>query len=328
MMTIKYIIKNLIRMITLLVAVTIFSFILVTSSPIDPVQSYVGAGVAVTPEQREEIAEYWGLNDKPIERFENWFENIIKGDMGTSLIYRKPVSEVIGEKFQSSMILMITSWIISGILGFVLGIIMGVFKGSFADRIIKTICLVISSTPTFWIGMMFLMIFSVNLGWFPTGFSVPVGVSADSVTIGQKIYHAILPAITLSFSSFSNIALHTRIKITEIMESDYVLFAKARGEKLIDIIKRHVLRNALIPAVTLQFAFISEIFGGSILAEQVFSYPGMGQAAVDAGLRGDIALLLGITIISSIFVFVGNIIANILYTVLNPKIREGGVYSE
>ncbi len=328
MMTIKYIIKNLIRMITLLVAVTIFSFILVTSSPIDPVQSYVGAGVAVTPEQREEIAEYWGLNDKPIERFENWFENIIKGDMGTSLIYRKPVSEVIGEKFQSSMILMITSWIISGILGFVLGIIMGVFKGSFVDRIIKTICLVISSTPTFWIGMMFLMIFSVNLGWFPTGFSVPVGVSADSVTIGQKIYHAILPAITLSFSSFSNIALHTRIKITEIMESDYVLFAKARGEKLIDIIKRHVLRNALIPAVTLQFASISEIFGGSILAEQVFSYPGMGQAAVDAGLRGDIALLLGITIISSIFVFVGNIIANILYTVLNPKIREGGVYSE
>ncbi|OUQ57182.1 ABC transporter permease [Tyzzerella sp. An114] len=327
-MTIKYIIKNLIRMITLLVAVTIFSFILVTSSPIDPVQSYVGAGVAVTPEQREEIAEHWGLNDKPIERFENWFENIIKGDMGTSLIYRKPVSEVIGEKFQSSMILMITSWIISGILGFVLGIIMGVFKGSFVDRIIKTICLVISSTPTFWIGMMFLMIFSVNLGWFPTGFSVPVGVSADSVTIGQKIYHAILPAITLSFSSFSNIALHTRIKITEIMESDYVLFAKARGEKLIDIIKRHVLRNALIPAVTLQFASISEIFGGSILAEQVFSYPGMGQAAVDAGLRGDIALLLGITIISSIFVFVGNIIANILYTVLNPKIREGGVYSE
>lgn len=328
MMTIKYIIKNLIRMITLLVAVTIFSFILVTSSPIDPVQSYVGAGVAVTPEQREEIAEHWGLNDKPIERFENWFENIIKGDMGTSLIYRKPVSEVIGEKFQSSMILMITSWIISGILGFVLGIIMGVFKGSFVDRIIKTICLVISSTPTFWIGMMFLMIFSVNLGWFPTGFSVPVGVSADSVTIGQKIYHAILPAITLSFSSFSNIALHTRIKITEIMESDYVLFAKARGEKLIDIIKRHVLRNALIPAVTLQFASISEIFGGSILAEQVFSYPGMGQAAVDAGLRGDIALLFGITIISSIFVFVGNIIANILYTVLNPKIREGGVYSE
>ena len=328
MMTIKYIIKNLIRMITLLVAVTIFSFILVTSSPIDPVQSYVGAGVAVTPEQREEIAGHWGLNDRPIERFENWFENIIKGDMGTSLIYRKPVSEVIGEKFQSSMILMITSWIISGILGFVLGIIMGVFKGSFVDRIIKTICLVISSTPTFWIGMMFLMIFSVNLGWFPTGFSVPVGVSADSVTIGQKIYHAILPAITLSFSSFSNIALHTRIKITEIMESDYVLFAKARGEKLIDIIKRHVLRNALIPAVTLQFASISEIFGGSILAEQVFSYPGMGQAAVDAGLRGDIALLLGITIISSIFVFVGNIIANILYTVLNPKIREGGVYSE
>ena len=112
------------------------------------------------------------------------------------------------------------------------------------------------------------------------------------------------------------------------MKSDYILFAKARGESLFNIIKRHVLRNALIPAVTLQFASISEIFGGSILAEQVFSYPGLGQTAVDAGLRGDIPLLLGIALISSIFVFLGNIIANILYAVLDPKIREGAKYIE
>lgn len=328
MNVIKIIFKNLIRMITLLIAVAIASFILVTSSPIDPVQSYVGEGVAVSAEQREEIVNYWGLYNSPIERFENWGKNILNGDMGTSLIYRKPVSEVIGEKFQSSIILMSVSWIISGLLGFVLGVIMGVFESSKIDNFIRNICFIISSTPSFWIGMMFLIIFSVKLGWFPIGFSVPIGVSSDNITLGQKLYHAILPALTLSFSSFSNIALHTRAKITEIMKSDYILFAKARGESLFNIIKRHVLRNALIPAVTLQFASISEIFGGSILAEQVFSYPGLGQTAVDAGLRGDIPLLLGIALISSIFVFLGNIIANILYAVLDPKIREGAKYSE
>ena len=205
---------------------------------------------------------------------------------------------------------------------------MGVFESSKIDKFIRNICFIISSTPSFWIGMMFLIIFSVKLGWFPIGFSVPIGVSSDNITFSQKLYHAILPAITLSFSSFSNIALHTRAKITEIMKSNYILFAKARGESLFNIIKRHVLRNALIPAVTLQFASISEIFGGSILAEQVFSYPGLGQTAVDAGLRGDIPLLLGIALISSIFVFLGNIIANILYAVLDPKIREGAKYSE
>ena len=328
MNVIKIIFKNSIRMITLLIAVAIASFILVTSSPIDPVQSYVGEGVAVSAEQREEIANYWGLYNSPIERFESWGKNILNGDMGTSLIYRKPVSEVIGEKFQSSIILMSVSWIISGILGFVLGVIMGVFESSKIDKFIRNICFIISSTPSFWIGMMFLIIFSVKLGWFPIGFSVPIGVSSDNITFSQKLYHAILPALTLSFSSFSNIALHTRAKITEIMKSDYILFAKARGESLFNIIKRHVLRNALIPAVTLQFASISEIFGGSILAEQVFSYPGLGQTAVDAGLRGDIPLLLGIALISSIFVFLGNIIANILYAVLDPKIREGAKYSE
>ena len=328
MNVIKIIFKNSIRMITLLIAVAIASFILVTSSPIDPVQSYVGEGVAISAEQREEIANYWGLYNSPIESFENWGKNILNGDMGTSLIYRKPVSEVICEKFQSSIILMSVSWIISGILGFVLGVIMGVFESSKIEKFIRNICFIITSTPSFWIGMMFLIIFSVKLGWFPIGFSVPIGVSSDNITFGQKLYHAVLPALTLSFSSFSNIALHTRAKITEIMKSDYILFAKARGESLFNIIKRHVLRNALIPAVTLQFASISEIFGGSILAEQVFSYPGLGQTAVDAGLRGDIPLLLGIALISSIFVFLGNIIANILYAVLDPKIREGAKYSE
>ena len=328
MKILKYTLKKFIRMITLIVAVTISSFFLVTASPIDPVQSYVESGVAVSSEQREEIADYWGLNDTKTERFKSWFTKAIKGDMGQSLIYRRPVLSVIGEKFKASLVLMAMAWIISGVLGFTLGMVMGIFNGKPVDKIIKSVCIFLSSTPSFWLGMVFLIVFSVKLAWFPIGLSVPIGVSSEEVTIFQRMHHAILPALTLGFASFSNIALHTRVKIKEIMDSDYVLFAKARGESFLNIINRHIIRNAIIPAITLQFASISEIFGGSVLAEQVFSYTGLGQATVEAGIRGDIPLLLGIAIISSIFVFFGNFIADILYNTLDPRIRIGGIENE
>lgn len=313
---------NLIRLITLLVAVCVIAFTLISISPVDPVQAYVGAGVAVSPEQRENIGEFWGLNDSPTQQFISWGKAIFKGDFGTSLIYRKPVISIIGERFKSSVALMGFAWLLSGVIGFLLGVIMGVWKDRIPDKIIRVICLVLSSTPTFWVGLLFLMIFAIWLGWFPVGLSVPAGMMYSEVTMIHRIYHMILPAIALSLSSFAHVALHTREKMITVLSSDYVLFAKARGEKEIDIVKNHGIRNIIIPAITLQFASLSELFGGSILVEQVFSYPGLGQAAVQAGLRSDVPLLLGVTIFSALFVFVGNSIANIIYNVVDPKMRE------
>ena len=137
------------------------------------------------------------------------------------------------------------------------------------------------------------------------------------------VTHLILPAITLSLVGVANIALHTREKMIDVMESDYVLYARARGDHTWQIVKKHGLRNILLPAITLQFASISEIFGGSVLVEQVFSYPGLGNAAVSAGLAGDVPMLLGLAIISALFVFFGNLMANILYGVVDPRIRRG-----
>ena len=156
---------------------------------------------------------------------------------------------------------------------------------------------------------------------------MPIGVEASGVTLADRIYHAILPALTLSITGVSNIALHTREKMTDIMESDYVLFARMRGEKGWRLFKYYGFRNVLLPAITLQFASISEIFGGSVLVEQVFSYPGLGQAAVTAGAAGlgsDMPLLMAITIVSALFVFGGNLAANILYGLIDPRIRRGG----
>lgn len=311
------------RFITLLIATSIISFILVTLSPVDPVQQYVGSVPNVSEEQREKIAEYWGLDKPPVERFLLWGQSLLHGDFGTSLIYRRPVLDIIGEKFLASLALMLTAWAFSGIFGFTMGCIMGYFHEKWPDRILKKLCLTMCAIPTFWIGIVFLMVFSVMLGWFPMGMSVPKGVPAEEVTILQRIHHLILPALTLSFLSFANIALHTREKLADVLESDYVLFARARGESGFSVLRRHGFRNILIPAVTMQFGSFSELFGGSVLAETVFSYPGLGAAAAAAGMGSDIPLLLGITLFSTVFVFAGNLIANIICSAADPQVREG-----
>lgn len=319
----KYSAGTLVRMILLLFGVSLISFMLIISSPIDPVDAYVGAESNISQEQKEIIAEHWGINDPPVERYVTWLKNLFHGDMGDSIAYKKPVVRVLAERFASSVVLMMTAWVVSGILGFILGILAGIYVGKWPDKIIKTFCFVLSSTPAFWIGLLLLMVFAVQLKWFPVGFAVPVGEVASAVTLGERIHHLILPAITLSVTGVANIALHTRQKIIDVMKSRYVLFAKARGENTWQILKRHGLRNIAIPAITLQFASFSELFGGSVLAEQVFSYPGLGNAATTAAMKGDVPLLLGVALFSVVFVFVGNLIANILYGVLNPQIREG-----
>ena len=315
--------RYMVRLVTLLIAISIISFILVSMSPVDPVQQYVGAVPNVSMEQREKIAQYWGLDKPPVERFGIWAKSLLQGDIGTSLIYRRPGLDIIGEKFAASLALMITAWLLSGIIGFSIGCVMGAFNGKWPDRILKKICLTMCAIPTFWIGIVLLMVFSAKLGWFPMGMSVPKGVPSDQVTIWQRLHHLILPALTLSFLSFANIALHTREKLTDVLESDYVLFAKAKGESRFCILKRHGLRNIMLPAVTMQFGSFSELFGGSVLAETVFSYPGLGAAASAAGMGSDIPLLLGITLFSAVFVFTGNLLANIIYGVVDPQIREG-----
>lgn len=321
--------KNIIRMLSLLFCVSILAFFLVSVSPIDPLQANVGQAAlgAMSEEQIEKLESYWGVNTPPVERYLNWAGDFFRGDMGVSLLYRREVSEVIREKLVNSLWLMAIAWCLSGIVGFVLGILAGLRQGSLLDKLIKGYSLLIASTPAFWLALVLLMVFAVYLQLLPIGLSVPIGVEAAGVTVLDRIRHAILPAATLSITGISNITLHTREKMIEIMESDYVLFARARGESTWSIVKNHALRNALLPAITLQFASISEIFGGSILVEQIFSYPGLGQAAVTAGLGSDVPLLLGITVISAAIVFGGNLIANVLYGIIDPRIRRGGMRS-
>ena len=319
----KIFLKNLIKIISLLLAVSIIAFALVSASPIDPVGQYImSLGTAVSAEQRAQLEEYWGVNDPPVQRYLHWLSSLLRGDMGESAIYRRPVAEIIAQRFWNSLALMLCSWLFAGIIGFGLGCAMGMFQDRWPDKILKKLCYLLSSVPTFWLGLLFLLVFAVKLRWFPIGFSSPIGVLSGEVTFWDKLHHLFLPAFTLSLMSFSNIALHTRQKLIDVLNSEYVLFARARGEGNWSILRRHGLRNILLPALTLQFASFAELFGGSVMAENVFSYPGLGSAVSAAGLRCDVPLLLGVTLFSALFVCVGNMIANLLYGVVDPQIRE------
>lgn len=314
------------RMILLLFLVTVLSFILIVKAPIDPLTAYVGTESTLSQAAKDQIAEYWGLNDPLPQRYLSWLGNTLKGDFGTSITYKKPVTSVIHERFSYSAVLMLLAWVLSGILGYAAGIRAGVHRGSVFDKLTRGFCLVLQSAPTYWLGLLILSFFAVKLGLFPFGMAVPAGKLASEVTLADRIYHLILPAATLTIVSISKITLYTRQKVTEIMASDYILFARARGETNSQLVRRHIMRNSLLPAVTLQFASFSELFGGMALAETVFSYPGIGTATTAAALNGDVPLLLGITLISALFVFSGNLIANILYGVVDPRLREGADY--
>jgi peptide/nickel transport system permease protein len=320
----RYLAKKLGRLIFLLLTISVLSFSLVSLSPIDPVQAYVGAEMMrIGAEQRQRIAERWGLNDPPLVRYTRWLSSLLKGDLGTSAIYNQPVSQVIRQRFFTSLGLMGSAWILSGLFGFLLGVISGAKAGSWIDQVIRFYAYLLASTPTFWLALLLLIVFAVYLKWSPICCATPPGVLPEQVTFSQRLHHLALPALTLSIIGIANITLHTRQKLIHILSSDYVLFARAQGENLWGILWHHGLRNISLPAITLQFASISELFGGSVLAEQVFAYPGLGQATVQAGLRSDVPLLLGIVLFSTIFVFTGNTLADLIYHFIDPRIRFG-----
>jgi peptide/nickel transport system permease protein len=205
-----------------------------------------------------------------------------------------------------------------------LGMAASVYRDSLLDKAIKVYCLMLESSPAFWIGMVLLLVFSVWLGWLPMGLASPIGTTVADASLADRIRHLILPAAALSMTGISKITLQVREKMNQVLESDYALFARARGENRWQCAFRHGLRNILLPFITLQFGALSELFGGSVLAETVFTYPGLGNVTVQSALKGDIPLFLGIALFSAAFVFAGNLIANILYTAADPRIREGG----
>ena len=313
------------RLALVLLCVALVSFGLMMLSPIDPVDAYLGPQVAqVSPEQRALIAERWGFDAPPAVQFGHWLRQLASGDLGWSHVYNQPVSEVIGQRFQLSIVLLAGAWLVSALLVFALGVMAGAKEGSPLDKMISTYAYLTASTPAFWLAMLAVLLFSVTLGWAPTCCAGPAGVLDQDVTLATRLHHLVLPVTTLALLGIANITLHTRTRMLALMRSDIAIHAFAQGAGRFDVAWRHGLRHASLPAVTLAFASLGELFGGSILIEQVFAYPGLGQATVAAGLRSDIPLLLGIALFTALFVSIGNLVADTLYGVIDPRLTKGG----
>lgn len=313
---------RLLRLALVLAAVAIVAFALAKLSPVDPVNAYLGADIArVGPEQRALIAEKWGLDLPEQVQFTKWLGNLLSGDLGYSMTYNAPVADVLAARFKTSLPLMSLAWLLSGVIGFALGVLAGAFPGTWMDRSVRLYSYVLASAPTFWLAILLLMVFSVGLRWTPVCCAAPIGMLPGKVTTLQFLHHLILPLIALTVLGVAQIALHTRAKMVEIMQSDYALYAKAQGASQLEIAVCHGARNAALPAITVLFASLGELFGGSVLAEKVFAYAGLGSATVEAGIRGDVPLLLALTLFLTVFVFIGNSIADMFNRVIDPRMH-------
>jgi peptide/nickel transport system permease protein len=308
-------------MLLLLIGLSALTFTLIHLSPLDPITAYVSNAPDITPEQVEKLRIYWGLDKSPVEQYFSWASSMLHGDFGVSKLFRRPVIDIIKTRFTTSFALMGTAWVLSAVIGYLLGVIAAMNRGRAVDRIIKWYSYTQVSTPTFWMGLVLMIVFSSWLGWFPIGLAAPAGVMRGNVSFIERLRHFVLPAATLSVLGIASIALHTREKTIDILNTEYSLFARSRGETPWQFFKYHGFRNSILPAVSLQFSYFGELFGGSVLAEQVFSYPGLGSALTNAGLKGDLPLLVGIIFISAIFVFSGNFIADTLNTIIDPRIK-------
>lgn len=316
---------RLLRLLVLLPLVALGAFTLMSLSPVDPVRALVDAdALHVGAEQRAAIAAKWGLERSAPERFGHWAAAALQGDLGRSMVFDAPVVEVIGERFVASLVLMALAWVVAGVLGFALGVSAGAFAGSAWDRLVRLYAYTLASAPTFWVAVLLLSLFAVHWPIAPICCASPPALLPEEVTLAQRLHHLLLPALTLSLLGVAQIALFTRDRTIEVMDSDVALLAFAQGLTRGAVARRHALRNAALPALTLQFASLAELFGGSVLAETVFSYPGLGAATVQAGTRGDVALLMGIALFTALFVYTGNLIGDLLQHRLDPRLREAG----
>ncbi|WP_257160053.1 ABC transporter permease [Corynebacterium cystitidis] len=321
-MELKRLALSIIRLAGLLLSVTLVAFLLVEFSPLDPIAEYINDLQGISDEQIAQIAALWGQDQPWWQRYFGWLGGLITGDMGTSYMYRRDVADILAYAVGNSLILMTVAWSLSAVIGYGLGVVSGARRGGILDRIIVAVTYLLTSTPTFVVGLVLIMIFGVYLGWVPVGMSQPLGMLSDEVTFTDRLQHAVMPAITVALVGISSVTLHTRQAMVAFMDSDIVRFARSRGMSTSQIVWRQGIRNTIIPAIMLQFTTLSSLVGGSVLAETVFSYHGLGSIITQAGLNGDIPLLLGAVAITSVVVFAGNLLADAIAVALEPRIHS------
>ncbi|RKT55368.1 ABC transporter permease [Saccharothrix australiensis] len=297
-------------------------FALAKASPFDPVERYFGLRIiGASPERVAQIRANWGVDQPVVEQYLAWLRHAVAGDFGDSLSLQQPVAQVIGERLGWSVLLVSVGFALALLLGLVLGTLAAWRQGGWLDRAITATAYALEAAPVFWLGLAALYVFALELQWLPGGGLTDAGAALD---VGQVVRHLLLPASVLAVSQAPWYVLFVRQNLLESFTSDHVIGARARGLPDHLVVSGHALRTSLLPFLTLLGARIPELITGALLVETVFSWPGIARATVDAALNVDFALLGALTVLATAVVLLGNLLADVLYALADPRVGLDG----
>ncbi|MEJ7838667.1 MAG: ABC transporter permease [Thermomicrobiales bacterium] len=315
----RFLLRRLLVSIPVLLGITVAMYIIVNLAPGDPVTALMNPEQMANmgPDWVEQQRESLGLNDPLPVRYAKWLKETATGNLGYSFVDRLPVNEKIGERIWPTVKLMLTVLVIAVVVGIPLGIISALKQYSFIDYLLTILGFLTVSIPSFFLALMLIYVFSLKLDWLPTSGMYTVG-QARSFT--DSLTHMILPATVLGLAQAAPIIRYTRASLLETIKQDYVTVARAKGLAEAGVIV-HALRNALIPIITIIALNIPQLLGGTVIIEQVFSWPGMGNLAIASVQGRDYNVLMGINLIAAIMILTSNLLADAIYALVDPRIK-------
>ena len=313
--------SRLLRSVAIVLTIAAFNFAIVHLAPGDVVDVLAGESGAASPEFVADLRARFGLDQPLWTQFLVYMERIAHFDLGYSFRFGRPVAGLVLERLPATLALMLPALVLSLLIGVVLGVAAARKFGTWRDAAITSAALVFYAMPVFWIGIMMIVLFSVKLGWLPTGGMATIGAEMSGLDRAMDVgRHMILPVTTLSLFHAAFYARLTRASMLEVLGQDFITTARAKGLPEMQVVYRHALRNALLPVATILGLQVANLLGGAVLVETVFSWPGIGRLAFDSVLSRDLNLLLGILLLSSIVVVVVNLAVDAAYRLLDPRI--------
>jgi peptide/nickel transport system permease protein len=306
--------RRLVLALVTLFIISLIVFLGVEALPGDTATAYLGQ--FATPESLASFREEFGLNDPIHERYFDWFSGVFKGDLGMSLVKRKPVAELIGNRFRNTVVLAVAAAIVGVPLAILLGVLAGLMRDKWPDVLVSTASIISMTLPGFVTATVLIYIFAIRLEWFPA-----ITLISTNASIGKLLPNIVLPIITLTLIMVAHILRLVRTNMIDVMLSAYVQMARLKGVPARQIVFRHALPNAMLPTINIVALTLAWLLGGVAIIETVFNYPGIGKLMIGAITDRDFALVQGIAIILSAVYISLNLIADMLALVFNPKLR-------
>lgn len=318
----RYLLRRLVQAIPIIIGIAVFNFLLVHLAPGDAADVLAGEAGGATPEYIAQLKSKFGLDQPLYIQLAMFLWNVVTLDLGFSFRHNMPVADLILARLPATLLLMVCAIALAFAAGTFLGVTAARHVNRVLDRMISVGALLAYATPIFWIGLMMILLFAVKLGWLPSSGMETIGADYTGwARMADVARHLVLPTVALSLFYM---ALYTRLmraSMLEVYGLDYVIVARAKGVPESEVAYRHVLRNALLPMVTMLGLQVGSLLGGSVLVETVFGWPGLGRLAFESVFQRDYNLLLGILLLSSVMVVIVNILVDLLYARLDPRIE-------